>query len=283
MSRDYYIRRERSALGRGLLFRERRRRGTHTLLALVILALIGMAVVFWQLNAIQPVVLAAFGIAQTPTPTIIEAARQGDLAFWRGNLNAAIAHYTHAARLAPTNLDIVYELARMHIYRSFDDERNWADREAALAYANQLVEAHPRNGRAFSIQCYALVRLARSEEAAQTCNRAIALTPEDPNPHAYLALAYFDLARYDVAFEAAQRASSSIPTIWRAIPLTPFCWLPRAVPIKPSITSSAPPPITRAWSSPTSIWRRRRSLPGCSAAIRRSICWRSTLTIPCWA
>ncbi|RMF52537.1 MAG: tetratricopeptide repeat protein [Chloroflexota bacterium] len=206
MPRDYYIRRHQSALGKGLLFRERRRRRTALLLALVIVALIGTGIVFWQLSAIQPVVLAAFGIVQTPTPTALEAARQGDLAFWRGNLNAAIEHYTHAARLAPTNVDIVYELARMHIYRSFDDERNWPDRESALAYANQLVEANPRHGRAFAIQCYALVRLARSEEAAQACNRAITLLPEDANAHAYLALAYYDLARYDVAFEAAQRA-----------------------------------------------------------------------------
>ncbi|MFQ3537210.1 MAG: tetratricopeptide repeat protein [Aggregatilineales bacterium] len=206
MSRDYYIRRDRSALGRGLVFRERRRHGTSALLALLVLALLGLGIVSWQLSAIQPIVLAVFGIVQTPTLTALQAARQGDLAFWRGNLNAAIEHYSHAARLAPTNVDIVYELARMHLYRSFDDERNLSDREAALAYANQLVEANPRNGRAFAIQCYALVRLARSEEAAQTCNRAIALIPEDPNPHAYLALAYYDLARYDVAFEAAQRA-----------------------------------------------------------------------------
>jgi tetratricopeptide (TPR) repeat protein len=206
MPHDYYIRRNHSALGKGLVFRERRRRGRSALLILLSLALLGMGAVFWQLNAIQPMVLAAFGVVQTPTMTVIEAARQGDLAFWRGNLSAAIAHYTHAARLAPSNVDIVYELARMHIYRSFDDERNIADRDAALTYADQLVAAHPRNGRAFAIQCYALVRLARSEEAAQACNRAIALIPEDPNPHAYLALAYYDLARYDVAFEAAQRA-----------------------------------------------------------------------------
>ncbi len=206
MSRDYYIRRNQSALGRGLVFRERRRRGAPILVVLVILALIGMAVVFWQINTIQPMVLAAFGIAHTPTPTLMESARQGDLAFWRGNLTAAIEHYTHAARLAPTNVDIVYELARMHIYRSFDDERNLPDRELAFTLASQLVEANPRDGRAFAIQCYALVRLARSEEAAQTCNRAIAMAPEDPNPHAYLALAYYDLSRFDVAFESAQRA-----------------------------------------------------------------------------
>ncbi|MBO9309418.1 MAG: tetratricopeptide repeat protein [Chloroflexi bacterium] len=206
MSRDYYIRRARSALGKGLIFRARRRRGRSALVILLSLAALGLGVVFWQLNTIQPVVLAAFGIVQTPTMTVIEAARQGDLAFWRGNLSAAIAHYTHAARLAPTNVDIVYELARMHIYRSYDDERNLADQEAALAYAEQLVAAHPRNGRAFAILCYALARSERSEEAAQACNRAIALNPEDPNPHAYLALAYYDLGRYDVAFEAAQRA-----------------------------------------------------------------------------
>lgn len=206
MSRHYYIRRDQSALGRGLLFRERRRRSTPVLLVLLIAALLGMSVVFWQLSAVQSAVFAVFGIVQTPTLNVIQAARQGDLAFWRGNLNVAIEHYTHAARLAPNNVDVVYELARMHIYRSFDDERNLADREAALAYANQLVATNPSNGRAFAIQCYALVRLARSEEAAQACNRAITLIPDDPNPHAYLALAYFDLARYDVAFEAAQRA-----------------------------------------------------------------------------
>lgn len=206
MSDKLYIRRSNSSLSRGEVFRRRRRRSAPAL-RWVLLLLIGVGLVaLWQRDRIQPLVLALAGVEVTPTPTLMEAAHQGDLAFWRGDLTASIQHYRAAASIDPSNVDIGYELVRMHIYRSYDDERNLADIDEAVRIADELVEANPRDQRAAAIQCYAYLRDGRSEEAAQICNRVISQTPNDPNAYAYLALAYNDLLRYEDAFEAAQRA-----------------------------------------------------------------------------
>lgn len=202
---DMHLRRDRSALGRGELFRPRYRL-PRWLIALTVITLLGAAFVFWQMNSIQPAVLALVGIRSTPTPTLLESARQGDLAFWRGQLTESIGHYRKAAELDPNNVDISYELIRMLIYRSYDDERNLADITEAGSRAKDLLATNPTNARAHAIDCYALLRAGQSEAAANSCQQAIRLNAEDPNAYAYLALALYDLGRYDVAFEAAEQA-----------------------------------------------------------------------------
>lgn len=207
---DLYLRRDRSALGRGEIFRPRRR-APRWLLSLTGFTVLAAALVFWQMNTIQPAVLALIGVRSTPTPTLLESARQGDLAFWRGNLTASIDHYRKAFALDPANVDIGYELIRMLIYRSYDDERNRSDIAEAVALAEDLLTANPSNSRAHAIHCYALLRSGQAEAATQSCQQAIRLNGEDPNPYAYLALAYYDLSRYDVAFEAATQALQRDP------------------------------------------------------------------------
>jgi tetratricopeptide (TPR) repeat protein len=181
------------------------------LFVLYAVVLIGVGVVIWQFNTIQPAVLALVGISTTPTPTILEAARQGDLAFWRGDLDASISHYQQALAMAPDNLDIRYELVRMLVYRSFEDDRDQTDAADAQQLASQAVTDYPNNARALALNCLALMRVGRSEEAAQFCNRAIGLNGEDANAYAYLAQAYYDLSRYDVAAEAGLKALNLNP------------------------------------------------------------------------
>lgn len=211
MPQDLYVRRNRSALKSGEIFRPRRKRFARPLLVLVLFALAGAALVFWQLPAIQPAALAVVGIRHTPTPTLLESAQQGDLAFWRGNLTEAVTHYRAAAQIDPFNVDIGYELARMLIYRSYNDERNRADIDEAVAIASALTGNNPRSERAFAIECYALLRAERPEDALQACRQAISLNGDDPNAYAFRALVYYDLGRYEEASEDARAALERDP------------------------------------------------------------------------
>ncbi|MCC7209817.1 MAG: tetratricopeptide repeat protein [Anaerolineae bacterium] len=206
MPDDLYIRRDRSSLGRGLIFGPQRRRGRPWLLYAVIVALAAAGLIVWQIDRVRPIALSLVGIVTTPTPTIVQAAHEGDLAFWRGDLDASLANYRHAAALAPDDLNIAYELIRMLIYRSYSDERNAPDGDEAVRLATALQTAYPDNTRAFGIHCFALARAGRSEEAAQSCNRAISLDPGNSDAYAYLALANYDIGRLDAASEAAQEA-----------------------------------------------------------------------------
>ena len=69
----------------------------------------------------------------------------------------------------------------------------------------------PDSARAFAIHCFALARASRSEEAAQSCNRAISLEPGNADAFAYLALANYDIGRLDAATDAAQQAVTLNP------------------------------------------------------------------------
>ena len=213
MPDDLYLRRDRSALSSGVVFRGgRRRRRFPWLAALAVVVVAGAALVFWQFNTVQTAVLAVVGIVTTPTPTVLESARQGDLAFWRGDLNASVDYYRQAVALAPENLDITYELIRMLIYRSYADERNAPDIDAAVELAEGLLDAYPDHPRALAIHCFALTRARRAEVGAQSCNRAISLDPNNADAYAYLALAYYDLGRLDSAAEAGLEALARNPS-----------------------------------------------------------------------
>lgn len=204
--RDYHIRRDRSALTSGRIFRGGARRGSPLGWIAVAIGIGAAALVLWQFNAVQRAVLEVVGVKVTPTMTVLESAHQGDLAYQRGDLNASVAYYEQAVQMSPADVDILYELVRMLIYRSFSDDRNFPDIERAKQYGAQAVQVAPDNPRALAINCFALARAGQSEQAAQTCNQAIRLAPDNADAHAYLAQAYYDLSRYDVASEAARRA-----------------------------------------------------------------------------
>src|SRR5258708_36376297 len=132
MADDLRIRRDRSALADGALFgRKQRRQINRWQIGLWLLAMAGLGIVIWQFNTIQPKVLRVFGIAPTATPTANDYFKRGDTAFLRGDLKTAILNYREAARLAPTSVDVLYELARMLIYHSYGDPRNAPDLKEA--------------------------------------------------------------------------------------------------------------------------------------------------------
>ncbi len=207
MSSDLRIRRDRSALADGSLF-GRRRRGLQTWkIGLWLLAMAFMGLVVWQFNNIQPKVLAMVGSAATPTPPASWYFRNADRAYWRGDLDTAIDNYREAAKQSPSNVDILYELSRMLIYRSYADRRNEAsDIPEALKWASQGVEMNPNNDRAFAIYCFALVTDSKYEEAVRACLRATDLNPNNADAHAFLSTAYVSLTRLDSALDEAKKA-----------------------------------------------------------------------------
>lgn len=200
------IRRNRSALASGQLFGGRRRGLSPWFLAFWVLSMALMGVVVWQFNNIQPRVLALVGSPATPTPTNIEYAQRADDAFWRGDLDGAVESYRLAAQLEPENIQVLYELARVLIYRSYGDVRFAGDIGEAERWAAKAVEVAPDNARAHTIYCFALVRASKSSAAVQECLRALDLNRDDSETHAYLSMAQYDLARYPSAEQEGAEA-----------------------------------------------------------------------------
>jgi len=211
MPRDMYIRRDRSSLASGTIFRGKPRRTGSVLLVLCGLGLMGVAFIYWQLDTIQPAVWNALGFGGTATPTPLELARQGDLAYNRGDLDASVDYYRRAADLMPDNVDISYELIRMLIYRSYSDDRDTHDIQEAKRRADALAQAEPNNERALAISCYADTRSQQYETATQTCNRAVALAADDADAYAYLAQVLLEQGRLDAASDAARKALAINP------------------------------------------------------------------------
>src|SRR5260221_6469639 len=116
MGSELRIRRDRSSLSDGSMFGRRRRGIQPWKLILWSIAMGFMGLVIWQFDRLQPQVMAMMGNSATATPPAYYFAKAGDLAFWRGDLNAAITNYREAVTHEPTNVDLLYELSRMLNY-----------------------------------------------------------------------------------------------------------------------------------------------------------------------
>jgi len=209
-----YVRRDRSALTSGDLFRGTiRRRRMLWVYPLVVFALGVLGLVIWQIDLLRPIALYAVGIRPTPTLSLLENARRGDLAFWRGDLDTAIAAYRAALSLAPNEIGIGYEVIRMLVYRSYaGGDQGAADRQEAVTIANRLLEVYPNNARILAITCLAYARASEPERASQYCNRALSFDTENPDALAFLSQVYYDLGRYDEAVTIGRKALELNPT-----------------------------------------------------------------------
>ncbi len=166
-----------------------------------------MGLVVWQFDKIQPQVAAMVGQAPTATPPAAFFWQAADNAYWRGDLATAISNYRAVVKQQPSNVDLLYELARVLIYHSYDDRRNTkADETEALDWATKAVDSNPSNARAFAIDCFALETIGRAEDSVRACIRSIDLNPNGADAHAYLAAAYSDLSRFDTALQEGEKA-----------------------------------------------------------------------------
>jgi len=201
------IRRNTSSLGTGALFG--RKRPNYRLMFYAAWALLMMVAILalTQAPSLQSKAAVLFAANPTTTPTAGEYARNAIAAYAKGDLNGAITNFRQAAQLAPQNVDVLYELTRMLIYRSFGDVRDLVnDIPEAKKWAQQAVTVAPANARAYTIQCFAQVRADAASDAVRSCLRALEIDANVADAHSYLSMAYYDLKRTSAALDQAEQA-----------------------------------------------------------------------------
>lgn len=198
-----YIRRDKSNLHFG---RQARRRGSNIFLIVWFVMMAFLAGIIWQFNNVQDWVLASVGTEPTPTLDAITQAQLGERAYLSGDIERAIAYYGEAARLAPDNIDILFEYGRMLIYRSYAGRAYGFRAVEALDVAEKAVELDPNNARAQALLCLALLENDRPEEAISAGLRAEQLAPNYAEARAYLSMAYRGAGRPNQAFQKADEA-----------------------------------------------------------------------------
>jgi len=101
MSTPLRIDRKRSALGDGTLFGRRRRGLRRWQVIAAVLAVGGLAYLYFNIQAIEPLVLTVMGQAPSATPENAVYAQRGYAAYLNGNLESAIDDYCRAAHGIP--------------------------------------------------------------------------------------------------------------------------------------------------------------------------------------
>jgi tetratricopeptide (TPR) repeat protein len=203
-----YIRRDKSNLHFG---RQARRQGNSTFFIVWVVVMAAAVGVIWRFNNVQSWVLASVGSQPTATPDAITLAKLGERAYLAGDLESSIGYYEQAARLAPQNIDILFEYGRMLIYRSYAGRTYSFRASQALDVAQSAVEIAPDNARAQALLCMALLENDRAEEAIAAGLRAQQLSPDYAEAHAYLAMAYYRASRPNQAFTEAEKAVNLNP------------------------------------------------------------------------
>ncbi|MHB8628545.1 MAG: tetratricopeptide repeat protein [Aggregatilineales bacterium] len=216
------IRRDHSALSDGTMFGRKRRGINRWLLGAWVLGIIGVGLVIWKFDKVQPVALAMIGQAPTATPSDVTYAQRGYAAFLNGQLEIAVENYcwaSHGIPVEPTantpypyprcklpangsnealsiDVNIGYELVRAMIYRGYDDRRGNTYFQNADEWAKLLTAAAPKNERAHAILAFALTNDNQAEQGVPEGLTAVSLNPNDSEAHAYLSMAYYSASRY---------------------------------------------------------------------------------------
>lgn len=199
-----YIRRDKSNLHFGS---QRRRRGSGLLIYVWVFTIVIIAGVILRFNSVQSWVLAGVAGAPTATQDAVTLAQLGERAYLSGDVERAIQFYGRASELAPSNIDIMFEYARMLVYRSYAGRQYRFRAGEALEVAQRAVEADPDNARAQAVLCLGLLENGRSEEAISAGLRSVQLSNQTyAEAYAYLSMAYRGAGRPTQAFEAAEKA-----------------------------------------------------------------------------
>lgn len=142
-----------------------------------------------------------------------ELARQGELAYQDGDLDAAIAFYGQAADLSPNAVEYHVQVARLLLFRSateYESSRE-ATLEAALEAADHAVLANPERPEGYAIKAMALDWTGNPERAASLALLALEYDPNYAVAHAYYAEALVDLDRWDQSLEEVELAAELAP------------------------------------------------------------------------
>ncbi|MCB9436751.1 MAG: tetratricopeptide repeat protein [Anaerolineales bacterium] len=195
------IRRDRSNLYFGKRSRHQRRLWLFWVWLLMMAGGIG---VVWQLDTIQPQILAVVVGPPTATPNAVSLAQLAQNAYWEGDLDTSILYYAQASELEPENTRIQFEYVRNLIYGSYAGRGFTFRARDALQVAERTVRLMPNDAHAQAAYALALIENGRGDEAAAAALNAIQIAPNWAEPHAYLALAYYTQDRFRSAQEEAQ-------------------------------------------------------------------------------
>ncbi len=198
-----YVHRDRPSL-----YYKRRRKRIPRLLLVLWFAVLGVAaLIFWQMDRIQPPILHALGVGPTPTAPAYYHANLGYAAYMDGDLETSIVEFRKAVEQEPENVDYMFELSRVLIFSKFNRAAEEEDRIGqAVAVAEQAIRADPNDPRGHAILCKALDWDERPEEAVPHCLEAIDLDPLFAESYGYLAEASADLKRWAQSRDYGRKA-----------------------------------------------------------------------------
>ncbi|RPI53235.1 MAG: tetratricopeptide repeat protein [Chloroflexi bacterium] len=182
---------------------KRRQSSPLRVLILLILVAAGGYVLVYRRDMIKPIQV---GPTPTPTPTAGDVMAEAQGLYQAGDLDGAIAKYSEAAELDPTQSAPYTWWAHLLTLRGRSDE--------AIQKARQAVGLAPDSAPALAALCMALDwdagagDQAQLQDALSSCLSATDLEPTYAEGHAFLAEVYADLGQTSQAVEAARLAVS---------------------------------------------------------------------------
>jgi tetratricopeptide (TPR) repeat protein len=189
--------------------RSRRRSSPRRILLLLILVGIGVFLIINQNELRQQVIPA-------PTPTATRTAKsyvvEAESLSQSGNLKEAANAYIQAVSLEPENVDVLTTLARIMTLTDRTAEAvKWAERATQAAPQNAAAQA--TLAMALDFHSGKLAQQGRDAESSKTLEQAmaaaksaVALNPDYPEGHAYLAELYAETGDLENAEVSIQRA-----------------------------------------------------------------------------
>jgi tetratricopeptide (TPR) repeat protein len=148
--------------------------------------------------------------APTISPTEDPSARvaRANAAWDRGAIEEALEEYQAVVDAAPNNALLHQRIVLGLVMQGQADE--------AVRAAEDAITADPFNADSWAVQALALDRAGRAEEAIPSALQSISLRADNAPALAYMAEAYFDLDRPDLAQETIARALSADPNSYQA-------------------------------------------------------------------
>lgn len=150
---------------------------------------------------------------QTPPPDPGEFAAEGEQAYLEGNLVEAIEYYRYAAELAPNTVEYHFQLTRLLLFQSameYGDQLT-ATLEEAQQAANGAILANPERPEGYAIMGKVLDWQGDADRAISEITRALEIDENYAVGQSYLAEAMVDLNRWDQAQQTIEKALALSP------------------------------------------------------------------------
>lgn len=211
--------------GKRPTFRRRRSRSDPNRMLVYMILLVASLFVLRAIRLEE--ITSPFAPAPTPTRSPASFVMEGQTHLLAGDMERAIQAYRQAALLAPTNAEILSEMARIQVYSSTlltTDAEKRARLEEALASADQAIQANPESSMAHAMRAFALDWMASSAlvgdewpkylaEAEAEVVRALQLDNRNPLAYAYQAEILTDQQKQIQAQEKIRQALALDPNL----------------------------------------------------------------------